>query len=197
MKAASTMHNDSGMNGIPSTGSVFPRPPDPEAAARRQRGLRIQVQSILMAMGLFVIVFELVVPLVLMPKRIPKALEKRTQSVEAKGVEVDPERKQQEAENLRSIARFTGQVYIIAGVALIALGILAARYPVAAASLGLTLFVSAWLALGIWQPITFNLVLLMKVLVAVCLVKALQAALASQRPPRPAPLVDDPVEQLS
>jgi hypothetical protein len=65
---------------------------------------------------------------------------------------------------------------IAAGVSIVLMGIFVPRFPIPMTAASLVLFLGVWLGLDVWARGSAGPAPLMKVLVAVCLVKALQAA---------------------
>jgi hypothetical protein len=96
-------------------------------------------------------------------------------------VRVDPVKLQEEEDRVVRIDTAFGVVGIVLGVIFVSLGFLLKSYPVPAVVIALVLYVGAAAVFGVLEPQSLLQGLVIKIIIVVALVQAIQAAVAYQK----------------
>ena len=99
----------------------------------------------------------------------------------AKGLQFDPASLAQESAKILGVVRLIYGASIALGVVLIVLGLLVKQFPVPATVLGLILYIGANAGYAFLNPASLISGIIIKILIVVGLVRAVQAAIAYQK----------------
>lgn len=149
------------------------------AQTARTKKLR-QARMIMIVIGILTIVANGAL-LLLLPSQVKKELDKEIAKAKAQGMIVDEAKVEEvRAESLK-FGYLVGGVAVALGVVFVVLGLVVNQYPVPATVLGLVLYVGAAVVFGLLNPPSIYAGIIIKIIIVVGLIKAVQAAVAYQK----------------
>ena len=149
------------------------------AQAARTKRLK-QARGILLFVGILTIIGNIVF-LALARSQVKDALDKEEQKLRGQGMVVDQAKRQQvEDQQILLIYAIHG-VAIALGVLFVVFALIIYRFPVFATVTSLVLYIGAAVVFGLLHPPSLAAGLIIKIIIVIALVKAVQAALAFER----------------
>jgi hypothetical protein len=143
-----------------------------------------EARNILLFVGLLTIAFNAVF-LALARDNVKKELENEIAKAGGRGnVQIDPVKLQEAEDHAVLIVTLVNGAAIVLGVLFVVFGLIVKRFPAPVTILSLVLYVGAILGFAMIEPSTLAGGLLIKIIVIVCLAKAIQAALAYEKEQR-------------
>ncbi len=158
------------------------------AQSARQSSLK-QARGILIAIGVLSLLGNAV--LFALSEKMVKDEIAAEKAKAGPGVQFDQAKLQEIEEQAIRINQLVAGFGALLGVIFIVLGVAVYRAPVACTVTGLVLYLAGNAIFGVLDPVTLAKGLIIKIIIIVCLVKAVQAAMAYEREAREAALRSD------
>ncbi|HEY4312133.1 MAG TPA: hypothetical protein VGN12_21980 [Pirellulales bacterium] len=156
---------------LPSLGSTATSSPESLAHRGREKSLR-QARSLLIIIGLLMVVVYAVTTI-----RMPEEVRQEAIKLQEQGQLIT----RQAREAIVRINQVIACAFVALGVIFVVLGLALRSYPVPIAITAFVLYLAAVVVTGLIDPTTFARGLLVKLIVAATLVKAILAAVAYRR----------------
>ena len=152
--------------------------------AQSARGKQIrQARSILIIIGVLIIILNAFM-LTTLRSQVKNEIEKQIRQLPAGSV-VDPAKTKEVEDQAVKIGTAVSGVVIFLGVLFVVFGLIVNLYPVPVTVTSLVLYLGATAVFGFLDPTTFVQGIIFKIIIVMCLIKAVQAAIAAKKEEAP------------
>jgi hypothetical protein len=162
-------------------GSVPPESSGLGSLAQSARGKHLkQARGILIAIGVLTIVVNAIL-FALIESQVKQEIDKEVKKVQTQGRIVDQAKRKEIEEQAVRLGQLMAGGTILLGVVFVVFGIIVNRYPVPVTILSLVLYVASGVIFWVLNPESIAQGIIIKVIIVVALIKAVQAAIAYQK----------------